>query len=59
VTLETALRPSHFFGTSAQLRQKLQAQYELEVASHRIGKRVKRGIRPLSRPVLARQHADR
>ncbi len=58
VTAEMALRLSHYFGTTAQLWQNLQAQYDLEVANQKIGKQVKRGIRPLSRPALSRQHAD-
>jgi addiction module HigA family antidote len=47
VTAEMALRFSHYFGTTAQLWQNLQAQYDLEVASQKIGKQVKRGIKPL------------
>jgi addiction module HigA family antidote len=47
VTAEMALRFSHYFGTTAQLWQNLQAQYDLEVASQKIGKQVKRGITPL------------
>ncbi len=49
VTAEMALRLSRYFGTSAQLWQSLQAQYDLEIASQKIGKRVERSIRPLSR----------
>lgn len=52
VTAEMALRLSRYFGTSAQLWQNLQAQYDLEIASQKIGKRVERSIRPLSRPDL-------
>jgi antitoxin HigA-1 len=53
VTAEMALRLSRYFGTSAQLWQNLQAQYDLEVASQKIGKRVERSIQPLPRPDLA------
>jgi plasmid maintenance system antidote protein VapI len=42
-----ALRFSHYVGTTAQLCQNLQAQFDLEVASRKIGKQVKRGIKPL------------
>ena len=52
VTAEMALRLSRYFGTSAQLWQNLQAQYDLEIASQKIGKRVERSIRPLPRPDL-------
>lgn len=53
VTAEMALRLSRYFGTTAQLWQNLQAQYDLEVASQKIGKKVERAIQPLSRPDLA------
>ena len=45
-------RLSRYFGTSAQLWQNLQAQYDLEIASQKIGKRVERSIQPLPRPDL-------
>jgi addiction module HigA family antidote len=38
VTAEMALRLSRHFGTSAQLWQNLQSQYDLEIAIQRIGK---------------------
>jgi len=38
VTAEMALRLSRYFGTSAELWQQLQAQYDLEIARTRIGK---------------------
>lgn len=50
VTAEMALRLSRYFGTSAQVWQNLQAQYDLEVASRKIGKQVVRSIQPLLRP---------
>ena len=46
VTAEMALRLSRYFGTSARLWQNLQAQYDLEVVSRRMGKRVERNIQP-------------
>jgi antitoxin HigA-1 len=52
ITAEMALRLSRYFGTSAQLWQNLQTQYDLEIASKRIGKKVERGIQPLTRPDL-------
>ncbi len=52
VTAEMALRFSRYFGTSAQLWQNLQSQYDLELASRAIGKTVQRVIRPLARPDL-------
>lgn len=48
VTAEMALRLARYFGTSAQVWQNLQAQYDLEVATTKIGKAVKQKIRPRS-----------
>ena len=52
ITAEMALRLSRYFGTSAQLWQNLQSQYDLEIASKKIGKEVERAIQPLTRPDL-------
>jgi addiction module HigA family antidote len=57
VTAEMALRLSRYFGTSAQVWQNLQAQYDLEIANRKIGKRVERSIQPLSRPELPEDRA--
>ena len=46
VTAEMALRLVRYFGTSAQVWQNLQAQYDLDVATTKIGKVVKQKIRP-------------
>ena len=54
VTAEMALRLARYFGTSAQVWQNLQAQYDLEVASAKIGKRVESRIQP--RPDLSTRH---
>jgi addiction module HigA family antidote len=48
VTAEMALRLARYFGTSAQVWQNLQAQYDLEVATSKIGKVVNQKIRPRS-----------
>jgi len=53
VTAEMALRLSRYFGTTAQLWQNLQAQYDLEIANRKIGKQVQRTIQPLPRPDLS------
>jgi addiction module HigA family antidote len=50
VTAEMALRLARYFGTSAQVWQNLQAQYDLEVATAKIGKAVKQKIRPRLAP---------
>lgn len=52
ITAEMALRLARYFGTSAQLWQNLQTQYDLEIASKKIGKKVERAIQPLTRPDL-------
>lgn len=50
ITAEMTLRLSRYFGTSAQLWQNLQTQYDLEIVSKRIGKKVeRRGHTPLLR----------
>jgi len=53
VTAEMALRLARYFGTTAQLWQNLQSQYDLEVASQKIGKTVERVIRPHARKAAA------
>ena len=53
VTAEMALRLARYFGTTAQLWQSLQSQYDLEIASQKIGKQVERAITPLRRTDLA------
>jgi addiction module HigA family antidote len=53
ITAEMALRLSRYFGTTAQLWQNLQSQYDLEIASQKIGKTIARVIQPLARPDLA------
>ena len=58
VTADTALRLARYFGTTAQLWQNLQSQYDLEIASLKIGKKVERIIQPLARPDL-NDHAAR
>jgi addiction module HigA family antidote len=46
VSAQMALRLARYFGTSAQVWQNLQAQYDLEVAISKIGKAVTQKIRP-------------
>ena len=53
VTAEMTLRLSRFFGTTARLWQNLQSQYDLEIASQTIGKKVECVIQSLERPDLA------
>lgn len=46
VTAQMALRLARYFGTSAQVWQNLQSQYDLEVATSKIGRTVQQTIRP-------------
>jgi addiction module HigA family antidote len=55
VTAEMVLWLARYFGTSAQAWQNLQAQYDFEVATMKIGKAVKQKIRPRSEREPARQ----
>jgi antitoxin HigA-1 len=55
VTAEMALRLARYFGTSAQVWQNLQAQYDLEIATTKIGKAVKAKIRPRLLPEPTRR----
>ena len=57
VTAEMALRLARYFGTSAQVWQNLQAQYDLEVATSKIGKAVRETIRPRLAPEPTRRSA--
>jgi antitoxin HigA-1 len=57
VTAEMALRLSRYFGTTAQLWQNLQSQYDLEIACQKIGRKVQSGIQPLARPDLTGHEA--
>ena len=58
ITAEMALRLSRYFGTTAQLWQNLQTQYDLEIASRMIGKKVERAIEPLVRRDLRDRDAS-
>ncbi|MCY4575102.1 MAG: HigA family addiction module antitoxin [Chloroflexi bacterium] len=48
ITAETAMLLGKFFNTSSELWMGLQSQYDLEVASERIGSKVD-AVRPLER----------
>jgi len=45
VTADTALRLSHFFGTSAQFWMGLQSDYDLDVAKDELGDRLETEVR--------------
>jgi antitoxin HigA-1 len=47
VTADTALRLARYFGTSAEVWMRLQAQYDLEVAQRQLIKRVEREVKVL------------
>ena len=46
VSADTALRLARYFGTSERFWLNLQAQYDLDVESDRIGDRIAKEIRP-------------
>jgi addiction module HigA family antidote len=46
MTADTALRLARYFGTSAQFWLGLQAEYDLDVATDRLGSRLEREIKP-------------
>ena len=51
ITGDTALRPAHFFGTSAEFWLNLQMLYELRLAEKKVSETIK------ALPTLAREHA--
>lgn len=46
ITADTALRLSHFFGTTAQYWMNLQTSYELKLAEHTAGANIAREVIP-------------
>jgi addiction module HigA family antidote len=46
ITADTALRLARYFGTSAQFWLGLQAEYDLDVVTDKLGERLEREIRP-------------
>jgi addiction module HigA family antidote len=48
ISADTALRLARYFRTSERFWLNLQAQYDLDVESDRIGERIEKEIRPLA-----------
>ncbi|MGH7807104.1 MAG: HigA family addiction module antitoxin [Thermodesulfobacteriota bacterium] len=48
ITADTAIRLSHYLGTSPEVWLRLQARYDLEVAQEQIGERIKKEVRTLN-----------
>lgn len=48
ITAETALRLSRYFGTTAAFWIGLQAEHDLEVATHKFGEKVNREVKVLA-----------
>ena len=48
VTIDTALRLSRYFGTTAKFWLNMQTTYELELADSKIGEKINREIVPFS-----------
>jgi addiction module HigA family antidote len=51
VTADTALRLSKFFGTSAEFWLGLQSQYDLDVASEKLGNRLDKEVKAYSKAI--------
>ncbi len=49
ISADTALRLARYFGTSEQFWLNLQARYDLEMEKDRLGKRLEREVRILSK----------
>ena len=49
ISADTALRLARYFGTSERFWLNLQTRYDLEVEKQRLGKRLEREVRVLSR----------
>ncbi len=47
ITADTAMRLARYFGTSAGVWMRLQAQYDLEVAQARLAKRIEQEVKVL------------
>ena len=52
ITGDTALRPAHYFGTTAEFWSNLQSLYEIRVAGRKLGKTIK------ALPTLKHHHAS-
>jgi addiction module HigA family antidote len=50
ISVDTALRLAHYFGTSAAVWLRLQVRYDLEVAEQELSKRINREVKVRSRP---------
>lgn len=48
VTADTAMRLARYFGTSAGIWMRLQAQYDLEVAERKFGKEIDKRVAELT-----------
>jgi len=54
ITAETALRLARYFGTSAQMWMRLQANYEMDVAKNELDARIRKEIDPVQPKRLLR-----
>jgi len=52
ITADTALRFAQFFGTSPELWQNLQSQYEMDVAKRSIWAKIKQSIVPYGKAAM-------
>lgn len=52
VTADTTLRLARYFGTSSQLWLGLQTEYDLDIATYKLGDRLKHEVRALEIVVI-------
>jgi len=52
ITADTALRFARFFGTSPELWQNLQSQYEMDVAKRSVWTKIKQSIVPYGKAAM-------
>jgi addiction module HigA family antidote len=53
ITVDTAMRLSRYFGTSAAVWLRLQMQYDLERGERELGERIRREVKVLSQPTTS------
>lgn len=53
ITVDTAMRLSRYFGTSAAVWLRMQVRYDLEVAEEELGGRIEQEVVKLNQPIAA------
>ena len=50
MSVDTAMQPARYLGTSAAVRLRLQVRYDLEVAERKLSKRINREVKVRQQP---------